>query len=301
MPSKLLVAMFASALLLSPFTQSNGGQIPSDRPGLLPAQQLMSETRPLVIGHRGYPVLAPENTLPSFEFAAVGGADLVELDYHHSKDGIPVVIHDYEVDRTTDGDEKWLAKKIRVDAKTAQELQTLDAGKWFKANFTGTRVPLLTEAIAAIQKHSVTLIERKAGDAGTCVKLLRERDLINRVIVQAFDWTYLKEFHEQEPRQILAALGPPASHDGVKLSESEKALSSRWIDEAKKAGVQVIAWSRQVSKSAIDEAHGKGLKVWVYTINEPGLANQLLDNGVDGLITDNTSLIWRTLALRPHK
>src|SRR5688572_13931098 len=66
------------------------------------AEQLMSEKRPLVIAHRGYSMIAPENTLASFDFALNAGADLVELDYHHSKDGIPVVLHDYTLDRTTD-------------------------------------------------------------------------------------------------------------------------------------------------------------------------------------------------------
>ena len=57
-------------------------------------------------------------------------------------------------------------------------------------------------------------------------------------------------------------------------------------------------WNDAVSKEAVALAHQRGLKVWVYTINDPAQANKLLDMGVDGLITNNTGLIWRTLALR---
>src|ERR1051325_2274695 len=61
---------------------------------IAPALRLIEAKRPLVIGHRGYCQFAPENTLPSFQLAVTAGADLVELDYHHSKDGQQIVIHD---------------------------------------------------------------------------------------------------------------------------------------------------------------------------------------------------------------
>ncbi|MEK7678063.1 MAG: glycerophosphodiester phosphodiesterase family protein [Verrucomicrobiota bacterium] len=262
------------------------------------AERLLAERRPLVIGHRGYPALAPENTLPSFQLALTAGADLVELDYHHARDGTLVVIHDHELDRTTSAVERWQAKKIRVDGRTWEELRALDAGQWFSPQFTGTRLPLLTEALDLIQQQGVTLIERKAGDAATCHRLLRERDLINRVIVQSFDWAYLKDFNRQEPRQILGALGPPGSRNGQKLTDEEKTLTPKWVDEVLKTGSRAVVWNNQTTRDAVDYAHARGLKVWVYTINEPDLANALLDQGIDGIITDNTSLIWRTLALR---
>jgi hypothetical protein len=68
-----------------------------------------------------------------------------------------------------------------------------------------------------------------------------------------------------------------------------------------KTGPQVAVRSDRVSAGAVRLAHQRGLKVWVYTINDPDLANSLLDIGVDGLITNNTSLIWRTIALRAQR
>lgn len=262
------------------------------------AVALVEMARPLVIAHRGYSAVAPENTAEAFHLAIAAGADLVELDYHHSKDGIPMVLHDAELDRTTDATNVWDGKRIRLDARTTGELASLDAGRWFHPRFTGARLPRLTDALDLIQSNSVTLIERKAGDAATCVKLLRERGLINQVVVQAFDWAYLCDFHALEPQQVLGALGPPSTRNGRKLTDAEKPLNAAWIEEARQAGARVIVWNRMMDRAAVDAAHQRGLKVWAYTINEPAAANVLLDLGVDGLITDNPALIWRTLALR---
>jgi len=266
-----------------------------------PVLNLIAAKRPLVIGHRGYCQFAPENTLPSFKLAMTAGADLVELDYHHSKDGKLVVIHDSDLDRTTDATNRWRQNHIKVASKTAAEIQSLDAGSWFDAKYVGTKIPLLAEALDTIQQGSVTLIERKHGDPAACIQLLRNKDLINKVVVQAFDWQYLHEFHQQQPDQVLGALGPPTLlPDGKKPSGKSKDLSAAWLDDLQSTGAKIVVWNDRVSKQSVQLAHERGLKVWVYTINDPALANRLLDIGVDGLITNNTSLIWKTLALRTN-
>ncbi len=266
-----------------------------------PAERLLRAGRPLVIAHRGYSEIAPENTLPAFKLAKTAGADLVELDYHHTKDGVPIVIHDSDLDRTTDAVAKWGGKKIRVDAKTAEELRGLDAGRWFDRQFAGTRLPQLDEALDLIQNGGATLIERKAGDPATLLKLLRDRHYVNRLILQSFDWNFLAEFHRLEPAQVLGALGPPSTRNGRKLSDAEKTLDAAWIAEAAKSGARAIGWNRLVTREAVQQAHAQGMKVWIYTINDAAAANELLDLGVDGIISNNTSLIWRTLALRGVK
>src|ERR1039458_1170697 len=242
----------------------------------LPASKLLASQRPLVIGHRGYCQFAPENTLPSFKLAMSAGA--------------PVATN------------RGAQKKIKVETKTAAELQSLDAGSWFDPKYAGTRLPLLSEALDTIQQGAVTLIERKAGAPADCIKLLREKDLINHVVVQSFDWSYLRAFHEKEPDQVLGALGPPSQlSDGQKPSGIAKDLNATWLDDLQKAGAKVAVWSDKVSRESVQLAHQRGLKVWVYTINDPALANELLDMGVDGIITNNTSLIWKTIALRAQK
>lgn len=265
---------------------------------LAPAEKLLSLQRPLVIAHRGYSHSAPENTLPSFKLAKAAGADLVELDYHHTKDGELIVIHDGELDRTTDAVARWGGKDIRVASKTLTELRTLDAGQWFDAKYAGTRLPTLVEALDFIQAGNVTLIERKAGDAATCVKLLRDRQLLNHVVVQSFDWVYLKNFHQQEPRQILGALGPPGARGGKKLEDAEKILNQDWVDEVRRTGARVVVWNRQITRESVAYAHQQGMKVWVYTIDDPALARALRELGADGIISNDPSVIQRTFAIR---
>jgi glycerophosphoryl diester phosphodiesterase len=266
-----------------------------------PAEQLLRSSRPLVIAHRGYSAVAPENTLHAFERALAAGADLIELDYHHTRDGALVVLHDFTLDRTTDATNCWGGQKLKVADRTFAELRGLDAGLWFQPPHPGVRLPTLPEALDVIQHGGVTLIERKAGDAATCVKLLRERSLINRVVVQAFDWAYLREFHALEPSQVLGALGPPSTRNGRKLTEEEKPLGPQWLDEIKAVGARVAVWNRQVDTTAVKAAHERGLKLWVYTINEEALARDLLGLGVDGLITDNTAIAWKAIAVTTLK
>jgi glycerophosphoryl diester phosphodiesterase len=268
----------------------------------LPAPKLLAAQRPLVIAHRGYSQLAPENTVPSFKLALAAGADMVELDYYHSKDGKLVVIHDSTLDRTTDATNRWGQKKIKVETKTAAELQALDAGSWFDPKYAGTRIPLLAEALDVIQAGGVTLIERKAGAPADCIKLLREKELINKLIVQSFDWEYLRAFHELEPQQVLGALGPPSLlSDGKKPTGIPKELNATWLDELRKTGAKVAVWNEKVSKQAVQLAHQQGLKVWVYTVNDPALANKLLAMGVDGLITNDTSRMREIIAAQGMK
>lgn len=263
-----------------------------------PAERLLALKRPLVIGHRGYSHLAPENTLPAFRLAKAAGADLVELDYYHTKDGKMIVIHDSTVDRTTDAVTHWGGAKIRVADKTLAELQVLDAGSWFNPPYPKTHLPTLVESLDEIQAGGgVTLIERKEGDAAACVALLKEKSLINAVIVQAFDWSYLSDFHALCPEQVLGALGPPKVK-GRTLTDAEKPLSPAWIDEAKKCGARVVVWNREVSKKAVAYAHKQGLEVWVYTIDDPAVAAELLKLGVDGIITNNLAVVWRAVAIR---
>jgi glycerophosphoryl diester phosphodiesterase len=273
---------------------------------LSPVETLVNLPRPLVIGHRGYNQIAPENTLPSFKLAMMAGADMVELDYYHAKDGKLVVIHDETLDRTTDAIAKWNENAVRISAKSGDALCSLDAGKWFDTknagshlpHYAGTKLPTLAESLDLIQDGNMTLIHHKEGDAATCLKLLRDKNLVNKVVVQSFDWNYLKDFHQQEPKQILGALGPLWSRNGKQLSDAEKVLDKSWVDEVKSIGATIAVWNNQITRESVDYAHQQGLKVWVYTINDPAMANQVLDLGADGIITDNTPILWRTLAIR---
>lgn len=262
-----------------------------------PATELLASPRPLVIAHRGASAAAPENTLAAFRLGLAASADLIELDYHHSRDDVPVVIHDAMLDRTTDAAARWGAKQIRVADRSADELVELFAGRWFDPSST-ERLPRLTEALRVVRDGGgVTLIERKAGDAATLARLLREHGLVNRVVVQSFDWVFLRELHALLPEQVLAALGPPhhrVQPDAPPLREG--ALDAAAFDELAAAGVRVVVWNRSLSPAALAAAHARGFKVWFYTIDDPTVAGELLARGADGLITNRPEVIRPALA-----
>jgi glycerophosphoryl diester phosphodiesterase len=258
---------------------------------------LLSGRRTLVIGHRGYSAFAPENTLPAFRLALEAGVDLVELDFRQSADGQLVVFHDPDLDRTTDARLRWGGKHIRVESKSIAEIRSLDAGRWFDGKFAGTPVPLLSEALDLIQPNGIALLERKSGDVEATAHLLESKRLVGRVIVQSFDWSFLRGLHRRLPEQPLGALGPLAGLPGVKKAPGVFGqLTGRWLRALRQTGASVVVWNKQVSKTAVRQAHEQGLRVWVYTINRPELAQKLLDIGVDGLITNNPALIWKTMA-----
>jgi glycerophosphoryl diester phosphodiesterase len=118
------------------------------------------------------------------------------------------------------------------------------------------------------------LIERKDGDAATCVKLLQELNLVEQVVVQSFDWKYLADCHQRNSKLILGALG-------------DKELTDDRIAGALTTGARVVGWNHEdLDPAAIRRAHDRGLRVWAYTVNEEAKARQLITGGIDGLITD---------------
>lgn len=255
-------------------------------------EKLLALKRPLIIGHRGYCAIAPENTLSSFQLALESHADFVELDYHHSKNGVPMVIHDGTLDRTTNAPTKWRRRRIKVSRRTAAEIEGLDAGAWFDARFAGAKAPRLAEALDFICGNGgIAVIEQKSGDAGTLAKLLRERNLINQVVVISFDWKFLREFHGLEPGQVLGALGPPARlSNGRKPTGIRRGLGVR-LNDLTKTGARIAVWNHRVSKRAVQKANRRGLQVWVYTIDEASRARQLRARGVGGIITNDIAAI----------
>jgi glycerophosphoryl diester phosphodiesterase len=124
MPKAQMNFKFPMIMLLATTTALSGGGAgqAADATAVSAAEKLLALDRPLVIAHRGYPQFAPENTLPAFQLALEAGADLVELDYHHTKDGVPIVIHDADLDRTTDATNRWGGSKLKVTAYSAAEL-----------------------------------------------------------------------------------------------------------------------------------------------------------------------------------
>src|SRR5215213_10951386 len=147
--------------------------------------QHRADGRPRVFGHRGAMGHAPENTFASFELALTLGVDAIELDVHLSADDQVVVIHDDDLSRTTDG-------QGVVRDRTLAELQRLDAGARFDAQYAGQRIPTLDEVLAWARGRCVLDIEIKGGPdpypgiEQRVVDLIRRHVMTEQAIVISF-------------------------------------------------------------------------------------------------------------------
>ncbi|MGQ9648807.1 MAG: glycerophosphodiester phosphodiesterase [Phycisphaerae bacterium] len=245
---------------------------------------LGSPDRILVIAHRGNSAVAPENTLSAFRSAVAAGATYVELDARPSEDGTLYVLHDATLDRTTDAKEMFKREKIKIRETPDSRLDKLDAGRWFDAKFAGERLPKLTEALDVIQAGSLTLLEHKDGSAEDYVRLLRQKRLVGKLVVQSFDWEFLRRLHELEPCQVLGALG-------------DKELTEERLARIAAGGARIVGWKHtDLTAQLVCDLHARGHKVWAWTANEPANWQRLLGFGVDGIITDHPAQLAAWLA-----
>jgi len=151
-----------------------------------------------LIAHRGYSAMAPENTLASLQAALEQPIVGIEFDVHLSADGIPVVIHDPTVDRTTNGQGK-------VAEKTVAQLQALDAGSWFDSRFAKETIPTLEEVLALVSETPVQLyIELKSPQnwsSQSARKLIKQLDQWrDRCIIASFNHQFIATVRKQFPQ-----------------------------------------------------------------------------------------------------
>lgn len=221
--------------------------------------------------HRGDSGNAPENTLAAIVSAAGTGATQVEIDARLTSDGQFVLMHDATVDRTTDG-------SGAVSGMTFAELQALDAGSWFSAEFAGEPVPSLDAAVnAAIANGLDVQVERKAGDPQQFVDALSGYG--DRIAVSSFDLAFLAEVRVLDANMVLGHIGSGP-------------LTQDVIDQGLAAGVDFL--SRQFSGLNADRvanAQAAGLSVTAYTLNSESSALRALGFGVDGITSNNPAFI----------
>ena len=219
----------------------------------------------MIIGHRGACGLAPENTLASFAKALEIGVDAVELDVHLAKSGELVVIHDETVDRVSDG-------KGFVANKTLRELKeyTLEGGE---------KIPTLNEVFDFINRRCIINVELKGAlTAKPVAELIRKYVLekgwsFEDFFVSSFNHHELFAFHQLLPEVQTGALLEGIPFHYASFGEDIGAT-------------HVILYLYTLNKAFIDDAHRRGLKVFVYTVNDPDEMKLLLDMGVDGIISN---------------
>lgn len=225
------------------------------------------------VAHRGYSTVAPENTLPAFAAAVRAGATLVEFDVRATRDGVPVVIHDRTVGRTTDG-------RGRVWDLTADEIAALDAGSWFGAGFTGLRVPTLAETLDLLAPGPTgLLVEIKPpatlDEVKSVVAQLAQRDLLDRAVLQSFDTDVLRKIRDVAPDVRRGLLLFRFDGETVELCrELDVTYCNPPVDDVLHGAETMAALA----------AAGVGVMPW--TPNDMALWRPLVDAGVAGLITD---------------
>lgn len=232
-------------------------------------------SRPLVIAHRGASAEAPEHTIAAFELALGQGADGVQLDVHLSADGQPVVIHDFTLERTTDG-------AGPVVEHTVRQLKRLDAGGWHERRFRGQRIQTLQEVLERFRDRVRFWIDLKGGSG--LYPALEERvvstveiyDAVDRVVIQSFDHEALGRVRALNPAIAVGArlARRPAELPGLEVAGAicpdPGVLSEDLLAEARRAGQVCYAW----------------------TTNEAARLDRLVEWGVEGIITDQPGPLW---------
>lgn len=224
----------------------------------------MTAQKIFCFGHRGAGGHEPENTVRSVRRALELGADGVEVDVQLA-DGQLLVIHDDTLERTTNG-------HGRVAAKSFAYLRSLDAGQ-------GERMPTLAEIFDAVNRRAIVNAELKGPHTAAPVAALIAEYVNERgwryedFLVSAFNHAQLREVKRLRPEIRTGALIEKAPHNLAKLADELEAWS-------------LHAGKRLVTKKLVAEAHRCGLKLFVFTVNEPKDIARMKTLGVDGVFTD---------------
>lgn len=224
--------------------------------------------RPFLWAHRGASCCAPENTMAAFAAAVESGADGLELDIHLSRDGIPVVIHDETLQRTTDGHGP-------VAGMTWQQLQRLDAGSWFASEFTGESIPCLEEVLNTFGGRLRLNLELKEFRAGMAVLELLKQYPSAQVVVSSFNYDLLRRLRSADGHLSLAVLFDSGS----------------WRYAVKTASdLSACAFHPEVNlvtRPMIAACTLAGLPVFVWTVDRACTARSLIRAGAAGLFTND--------------
>lgn len=228
----------------------------------------------MAIAHRGYSAVAPENTIVAFDEAIRLGCQAVEFDVRLSADGVPVVIHDDTVERTTNG-------SGQVQDLTKLDLSRLDAGSWKHHRYAGSRIPTLDETLAAVAPWAIPVLDLKQHmDLALLNSLLRRHDALDSCVLIS---------HEEDIIASVRKLGRDVQ-TGL--------LADQWTDDLPDRCRQLdcpllVLNVESIALERIQTVDQSGLELWCFTVNDIGLVAACAAMGVSGLITDNPALVRR--------
>lgn len=229
----------------------------------------------LRIAHRGASRECPENTLVAFRRAVEQRAQMIECDLQLAADGSVVVMHDWTVDRTTDG-------SGAVSDLSLAELRRLDAGRWHGERFAGERVPTLDEVLDTALPHVRLNLELKCRSPGrsahrlalAVVAAVSQREALDRVIFSSFDVATLEALREVSPHARIGLLWSLPPYDLA------------WELAAQLGAVALHPRADVLDGATVAEAHARGLSVHAWTVNDADRMVELARMGTDGLFSD---------------
>jgi glycerophosphoryl diester phosphodiesterase len=230
---------------------------------------------PRRIAHRGASAQAPENTIPAFEAAARLGATWVEFDVMLSADGVPVVIHDETLRRTT-GVDGWVAQTHVAD------LMQLDAGRWFAPKFAGARIPSLSQTLDALARLGLganveikPTVGAEAETGRVVARALADSWPVRLPppVVSSFSTVAIRAAHACHP-----------AHDYAPIFEH---VPDDWPAHLDAVGGQAVHCNAQhLTRAKAQEILATGAAIRCYTVNDGKTATRLADWGVSTVFTD---------------
>jgi glycerophosphoryl diester phosphodiesterase len=226
---------------------------------------------PLIIGHRGASAVEPENTMAAFREAIAVGSNGIEFDVRLTRDGVPVIIHDNTLRRTT-------GLPHRIADLTWSQLENLDIGvPSLEQQFT----LFATNDLMLFLEMKIDSTAEQAPLAKACCNLIRDYSFKQRVIVECFDLTALDVVRNIDPEIKTAAL--------FQRTVSRPSLSDqRIIDQAKAAGASALALHyRLARKPLVAKAIESDLRVAVWTVDDPAWITRARSMGIEALITND--------------
>ncbi len=246
----------------------------------------------LISAHRGGAALAPENTLAAFRNGVALGADFLEMDVHLTKDGVPVVIHDATIDRTTDG-------AGRVADFTLAQLQSFNAAAKYAGATERQVIPTLAQVLELAQPTSVQLeIEIKAtadnrrypGIEQKVIDAIAARGMLGRVRIMAFEFDTLQRVRAIDPQLKTTAL---FTYDYFRSHDLDQpaAVIGDVASFADGIGVNKDLLTPQL----VQQAHNRKMMVDVWTVDSEAEMLRFIAMGVDSITSNRPDLVKRVL------
>ena len=240
-----------------------------------------------VIAHRGASGSAPENTLAAFDLAVRQGADAIELDVRLTADGVPVVLHDATLDRTTDrGGPVGALSLAQLRTVDAGARFTLDSGSSFPFRAADVRIPTLAEVLRRFPEMPVLLEIKEVAAQEAVRRVLLEESAVERCVLASEDQAALQLF--REPPFATAASGAEigALYRAVLLRRVPASVPYRCLSvPVRHRGLPVP------TRSFVSAARGLGCPVHVWTVNDAASAQTLWRRGIAGVVTNFPAVI----------